>query len=85
MAEVMTEILKREVQVLEIDPASWKREAQESGLSSYRIDTLQKMFVYYRQFGFRGNSTVLECLLGHAPKTFREFLVEQERSRADAG
>jgi uncharacterized protein YbjT (DUF2867 family) len=85
MAETMGEVLKRPVRVVEIDRSAWARQALQSGMNRYQRETLQLMFDYYSQYGFWGNSTVLERLLGHAPKTFREFLVEQERSSTDAG
>ena len=84
MAEAMSAVLKRPVQVLEISHEAWEAGAQEANMSRYQIETLQKMFVYYARNGFWGNSVVLERLLGRPPKTFNEFLLEQEPAHPDA-
>ena len=84
MAEALSQVFRRPVRVLEIDMEAWEAEARDSGMSRYRIETLQKMFDYYGRFGFWGNSTVLESLLGRPPKTFPEFLDEQEQARSRA-
>lgn len=84
MAQLICEVFKRPVRVLEVDPQTWERGARASGMSRYQIETLQKMFDYYGRHGFWGNPVVLEHLLGRPAKTLREFLDERERARASA-
>ncbi len=76
-ASAIGKVLDKPVQVIEIDRVAWERQAQQSGMSRYQIETLLKMFEYYAQHGFWGNSRVLGGLLGRPPRTFLEFLHEQ--------
>ena len=47
---------------------AWERQARKSGLGDYQIKTLSKMFEYYEDHGFWGNSQVLNLLI-HRPPT----------------
>lgn len=63
------------VQAEEIPLAVWKAQAERAGLGAYAVDTLLKMFMYYEDFSFLGNSKVLESLLGRKPTSFEDFLI----------
>ncbi len=52
----------------------WKESAEKSGLATYSIDALLKMFSYYEKFNFQGSRKVLEFLLGRKPTSFSTFL-----------
>jgi hypothetical protein len=52
----------------------WKRRVEASGLGSYEIDALGKMFNYYDRCGLWGSSSVLESLLGRSPTPFEDFV-----------
>ena len=56
-----------------IDRTAWENDARKSGLSDYAIETLLKMFRYYEEYDFIGNSNQLTWLLGREPNTFETF------------
>jgi uncharacterized protein YbjT (DUF2867 family) len=58
----------------QIPLAYWEKQSRESGLDSYQISTLVKMFRHYQLFGFSGSTGVLEWLLGRQPTTLEECL-----------
>ncbi|PKO09108.1 MAG: nucleoside-diphosphate sugar epimerase [Chloroflexi bacterium HGW-Chloroflexi-2] len=56
-----------------LDRADWEKDARKADLSDYAIDTLLKMFQYYEEFDFIGNSNQLTWLLGREPNSFEQF------------
>ncbi len=74
VAAVLSESLSRPVRAAEIPLDEWAKNAQAAGLGSYQIETLLKMFRYYAQYHFWGNSQVLGWLLGRPPTGFRGFV-----------
>jgi uncharacterized protein YbjT (DUF2867 family) len=74
IAQALEEVLGRGVQAQEMPLAFWERQAKASGLGSYQMNTLVKMFQYYGKFGFRGNSNVLSWLLDRQPTTLESCL-----------
>jgi uncharacterized protein YbjT (DUF2867 family) len=78
IAETIGAFLERPVEAQEIDLDSWQRGAEATGMSSYQIETLLKMFRYYADYGFWGNANTLATLLGRPPITYREFLAGLE-------
>jgi uncharacterized protein YbjT (DUF2867 family) len=56
-----------------MDRANWEKDARKAGLSEYAVDTLKKMFQYYEEYDFIGNSNQLTWLLGREPNTFEKF------------
>jgi len=56
-----------------LDRADWEKDARKAGLSDYAIDTLLKMFQYYEEFDFIGNSNQLTWLLGRESNSFEQF------------
>jgi len=83
VAQILSQVLKRQVQVKVMSLDAWKRDADAAGLGRYQIDTLVSMFRYYDRFGFAANPNVLSWLLGRPPTTFDEFIqrVVQEQSQ----
>lgn len=73
-AKIMAQGLGRPVEVSELDRDAWRAGATEAGLSTFAADTLVAMFLYYEQFGFFGNGTVMTALLGRAPTSFDQFI-----------
>jgi len=45
-------------------------------LGEYKTDTLLRMFKHYNEFGFNGNSNVLEWILGRKPNNFSSFILQ---------
>jgi hypothetical protein len=74
VATILSEVLTRPVRAEQIPLAEWTQQAQAAGLGIYQIETLVKMFRYYEQYDFWGNSRVLACILNRPPTRFREFI-----------
>lgn len=73
VAEALTKAIGRPVQV-EVTPRDqWEQRARAGGMADYAVTTLRKMFEYYENFGFWGNSRVLAGLLGREPVKFAQF------------
>jgi NAD(P)H dehydrogenase (quinone) len=72
-AELSTH-LGRTVVAEEIPLESWTKNARTAGLSTYAVDTLRQMFLYYARHGLPGNPNVLHWLLGRKPTTLAGFL-----------
>jgi uncharacterized protein YbjT (DUF2867 family) len=73
-AEILEQQLERTVRVEVIPLEVWREQALASKLGDYQIETLMKMFEYYEQNGFWGNSGVLAWLLGRKPTTFAQYV-----------
>jgi hypothetical protein len=56
-----------------IDRNEWEKDARKSGLTDYAVETLLKMFQYYEENDFMGNSNQLSWLLGREPNSFETF------------
>jgi uncharacterized protein YbjT (DUF2867 family) len=56
-----------------IDRNEWEKDARKSGLTDYAVETLLKMFQYYEENDFMGNSNQLTWLLGREPNSFETF------------
>ncbi len=74
VAALIGDALGQSVTAEEIPSGSWRREAQESGMGPYRLETLAKMFEYYAHFGLWGSSNVLHWLLGREPNSLTKFV-----------
>lgn len=83
IAEMLSKKLGRTVQAEQVTMEAWTRQALSSGMNSYKIQTLLKMFRYYDRCDFLGNSHVLELLIGHAPTTFEAFVERTIREQAN--
>jgi uncharacterized protein YbjT (DUF2867 family) len=74
VAAILSQVLQRTVRAEQIPLTEWVVQAQAAGLGKYQLETLVKMFHYYEQYGFWGNSRVLAWLLGRPPTRFSTFL-----------
>jgi NAD(P)H dehydrogenase (quinone) len=74
VADLLSQELERKVDVDRIPLEEWAEGAHSVGLGEYEVETLVKMFVYYSNYGFEGNSKVLSLLLGRPPATLRDFI-----------
>jgi len=74
VASVLADCLDRPVRAEAVPIEVWEQRARASGLGSYQIETLIKMFRYYGQHDFWGNPSVLGWLLGRPPTTFAAFV-----------
>jgi len=74
VADILSQQLQRSIDIVTISIEEWQQQAVASGLGGYQVDTLVKMFTYYAQYGFEGNSNVIAWLLGHPPGTLQAFI-----------
>jgi uncharacterized protein YbjT (DUF2867 family) len=72
IASTFGKLLGAEVRAERIPINTWR--TRVSGLGSYQVDTLSKMFAYYDKHGLCGNSRTLERLLGRPTTMFEDFL-----------
>ena len=73
IAAVLSQRTGHPVRAAEVPLDEWEADARRSGLSDYAVETLLRMFRYYAQNGFWGNSNVLRWLLNREPTTFDEW------------
>lgn len=74
IAGVCAQTLKRDVRFEQVPVERWVENPPTGGMDEYQLRSLVRMFEYYDKFGLRGNSRVLEWLLGRSSTTFREFV-----------
>lgn len=74
VADILGTCLARPVAAEQLPLDQWTAQARASGLGSYQIETLVKMFRYYEQYDFWGNSQVLSWLLKRPATGFRAFV-----------
>lgn len=77
VADQASKVLGRRVEIEEIELSSWRRQAEQAGLSDYALDSLHRMFVYYARFGLAGNPLVLRTILGREPCSLEKFLARE--------
>lgn len=81
MAAIIGNHLRRDVRAEQVPKEEWKHRAEASGLGSYQVETLLKMFDYYDRYGLWGNPQVLRGLLRRSPTRFEEFVERTVRER----
>lgn len=81
VANIIAQNLGYPVRIKVIPITEWEVNSRKRGMGDYQIKTLIKMFQYYEQYGFWGNSLVLESLLGHPASRFTNFVERTIRER----
>jgi uncharacterized protein YbjT (DUF2867 family) len=84
IASLLGKLLGKEIRAAQVSLEDWQNQVAESGLGSYQISTLVKMFLHYQNHGFSGNPRMLHWLLGRQPTTLEECL-NREISRLNFG
>ena len=74
VADILSRKLERPVKASSVPVDQWVEQARAGGLGDYQVESLVKMFNYYQDFGFEGNTKVLTWLLGRPPRTLQEFI-----------
>lgn len=74
IAALLGKLLEKEIQAVQISLEDWQEQVASTGLGSYQISTLVKMFLHYQDHGFSGNPRMLHWLLGRQPTTLEECL-----------
>ena len=72
VAEIFSQVLKREVKAEKIEISDWRLGA--SGLSDYALENLVKMFEYYDRWGLVGNPNALKWILQREPNSLAFFV-----------
>jgi len=84
IASLLGKLLGREIQAVQISLEDWQEQVARTGLGSYKVSTLVKMFLHYQNHGFSGNPRMLHWLLGRQPTTLEDCL-RREISRLSLG
>ena len=74
IAEILSQQLGRSVVAESVSIDTWERQAKAAGLGENQVQTLLKMFAYYDQYGFWGNSQVLSWLLNRPATSLDTFV-----------
>jgi len=80
VAALISKLLEQEIRVEQISLDDWKEQVERTGLGSYQISALVKMFLHYQAHGFFGSPRMLSWILGHQPTSLEECL-QREISR----
>jgi uncharacterized protein YbjT (DUF2867 family) len=81
VARILSAVLGRRVRAEQIPLDAWANNARTAGLGEYQIETLLKMFRYYKKYHFWGNANVLGWLLKRPPRGFRDFINKEVQKR----
>ncbi len=81
VADILSQHMGHPVIARSVPIDTWKNEARNSGLGEYQVNTLVKMFAYYENFGFTGDSHVLSWLLNRPPTRFDAVVKRAVESR----
>jgi uncharacterized protein YbjT (DUF2867 family) len=74
IAHILSEEINRPVVARRLPIETWKKRTARAGMGDYAMRTLIAMFNYYDDFGLKGNSRVLETLIGRSAEDFRSFV-----------
>lgn len=77
IAALLSKLLGKEIRAEQISLEDWQEQVSRTGLGSYQISTLVKMFLHYQNHGFYGNPRMLHWLLGRQPTTLEECLARE--------
>ncbi len=74
VAALLSKLLGEEINAEQISLEDWKEQVTKTGLGSYQISALVKMFLHYQTHGFCGSPTMLTWLLGRQPTSLEKCL-----------
>jgi len=80
VAALISRLLGLEIKAEQISLENWQAQVAKTGLGSYQISALVKMFLHYQAHGFSGSPRMLNWLLGRQPTSLEECL-KREISR----
>ena len=73
-AAIISAEMGRTVRAEHTNLDEWTGRVRANGLGEYELETLRKMFLYYDQHGFWGNSRTLRGLLRRPPTFYSAFI-----------
>ena len=74
IAAQLSKLLEKEIIAEQISLDDWRSQVEKTGLGSYQVSTLVKMFLHYQAHDFAGNPRTLAWLLGRQPTTLEKCL-----------
>jgi hypothetical protein len=74
VAAQLTKLLGKKITAEQVSLENWREQVEKTGLGSYQISTLVKMFLHYQAHGFSGNPHMLSWLLGRQPTSLEKCL-----------
>ena len=74
IASLLSKLLGKEINAVQVSLEDWQEQVAKTGLGSYEISSLVKMFLHYQNHGFYGNPRMLHWLLGRGPTTLDDCL-----------
>jgi len=80
IAALVSKLMGQKIKAEQISLEDWKEQVAKTGLGSYQISALVKMFLHYQAHGFSGSPRILAWLLGRQPTSLEECL-QREISR----
>ncbi len=80
VAALISKLLGQKITAEQISLDNWKEQVATTGLGSYQISALVKMFLHYQAHGFSGSPRMLVWLLGRQPNSLEKCL-QREISR----
>jgi uncharacterized protein YbjT (DUF2867 family) len=81
VAALLTQYVGHQVIAESLPIDAWERRARESGMGEYQVKTLVKMFAYYEEYGFAGNSHVLSWILKRPANSIEAFVKRTVENR----
>jgi NAD(P)H dehydrogenase (quinone) len=74
IAGLISKLMGQEIRAEQISLEDWKGQVAKTGLGSYQISALVKMFLHYQDHGFSGSPRMLTWLLGRQPTSLEKCL-----------
>ncbi len=74
IAALISKLLGQEISAEQVSLENWQEQVAKTGLGSYQISALVKMFLHYQAHGFSGSPRMLAWLLGRQPTSLEECL-----------
>jgi len=74
IAALISKLVGQEIKATQISLENWQEQVAKTGLGSYQISALVKMFLHYQAHGFSGSPRMLTWLLGRQPTSLEECL-----------
>ena len=74
IAALITKLMGKKIKAEQISLEDWKDQVAKTGLGSYQVSALVKMFLHYQAHGFSGSPRMLAWLLGRRPTSLEECL-----------
>ncbi len=74
IASLLGKLLGKDIRAEQVSLEDWQEQVSRSGLGSYQVSTLVKMFLHYQNHGLSGNPRMLHWLLGRQPTSLEDCL-----------